>query len=741
MKLARPLGIVAALAAAGLAVLAALFAFLLSLDLDRFKPALAAQVKAATGRDLVIEGRLAPRFGLTPSLAIEGVSLSNAPWGENRPMLTVERFEARLRLLPLVASLGRHIVVERVVLTGADLWLETDETGSANWRFPAAGAGAGRGGVSEPAGAEPQMPEIEVLDLEFRRVKVGLKLGAAAPRTLALDNLTLRGEGGAYWFDGVGRVDRMPFDVGGRLARRDAGGLAFDFAARSRDRASLKVGGELRRPFTGSDYDIAFAIAMPEIGRLAEIATEAGFAGFRAPSLGPLSIAVEVSDKGPDRRIGLDGIRIRLGEPAGPRAAVDGVLRDPLGPVQRPPVPPGLDLRIAVVAPDIGDVAQRLGLAPSRRGTLDFSATLRDEGAPRIAMPSLKLTGPGMDLTGVGAVSFEGERPVWNLRLRGEEVDLAWLAPAPAPATTGRAAAPIPRPAGRLIPDIAIPYDLLAAADLDVDIGLGTLGLPRVSIRSLSVGMRGRRGQVQVEPLRFVVEGGTFSGAIGLSAGDRTIAPRLVVDGLELGSVLASPDWLRGGLARLRADLRAEGERLPEAFGTLAGSVDLDVGPAQLGQGLRQDVAAWLADIAPPLAQIQFGLTMRCAAYALRFDGGVGTLMRGVIDAGPVALRTAGTIDLGQETLALRSQLGPLGFRTTGTLAAPQHRLDATGSARGVAEGAAGAIRDLLGGLRREPAGDAGACRNGDGGAAPAAPDAETGPLGLPGPLRDLLRR
>ena len=96
MKLARPLGIVAALAAAGLAVLAALFAFLLSLDLDRFKPALAAQVKAATGRDLVIEGRLAPRFGLTPSLAIEGVSLSNAPWGENRPMLTVERFEARL---------------------------------------------------------------------------------------------------------------------------------------------------------------------------------------------------------------------------------------------------------------------------------------------------------------------------------------------------------------------------------------------------------------------------------------------------------------------------------------------------------------------------------------------------------------------------------------------------------------------------------------------------------------------
>ena len=115
------LKIAAALVATLLVAVLGLFVFLWSLDLDRFKPVLAEKVKAATGRDLAIAGRLVPAFGLTPSLRIEGVTLSNAAWGDPRPMLSVETFEARLRLLPLIASLGRRIVVERIVLSGPEL--------------------------------------------------------------------------------------------------------------------------------------------------------------------------------------------------------------------------------------------------------------------------------------------------------------------------------------------------------------------------------------------------------------------------------------------------------------------------------------------------------------------------------------------------------------------------------------------------------------------------------------------
>ena len=36
--------------------------------------------------------------------AVEGVSLANAAWGEKRPMLSVDRFEAKLQLWPLITS-------------------------------------------------------------------------------------------------------------------------------------------------------------------------------------------------------------------------------------------------------------------------------------------------------------------------------------------------------------------------------------------------------------------------------------------------------------------------------------------------------------------------------------------------------------------------------------------------------------------------------------------------------------
>jgi hypothetical protein len=113
-----------------------------------------------------------------------------------------------------------------------------------------------------------------------------------------------------------------------------------------------------------------------------------------------------------------------------------------------------------------------------------------------------------------------------------------------------------------------------------------------------------------------------------------------------------------------------------------------------------------------------------------------------------VALRSAGTVDLGAETIAARSQLGPLGFRTSGSLADLQHRLDAAGTARGVAEGATGLARGVLGALGHDTSGDRSGCDatgSADApGVAPAARPAPSAPLGspaLPDALRDLFGR
>ncbi|MBM3526345.1 MAG: AsmA family protein, partial [Alphaproteobacteria bacterium] len=80
--MSKALKIVGALLGLVVLAFAGVFVFLLTLDVEKWKPTIAAQVKAATGRDLEIKGKISPQVSWTPTLAVEGVSLANAPWAE-----------------------------------------------------------------------------------------------------------------------------------------------------------------------------------------------------------------------------------------------------------------------------------------------------------------------------------------------------------------------------------------------------------------------------------------------------------------------------------------------------------------------------------------------------------------------------------------------------------------------------------------------------------------------------------
>lgn len=90
----------------------------------------ATQLKAATGRELRIGGRV--ELSLFPRLAIvaEDVSFANAPWGSRPAMAKAKRVEGSIALLPL---LRREIEIVRLVLIEPDVLLETDAKGVGNW--------------------------------------------------------------------------------------------------------------------------------------------------------------------------------------------------------------------------------------------------------------------------------------------------------------------------------------------------------------------------------------------------------------------------------------------------------------------------------------------------------------------------------------------------------------------------------------------------------------------------------
>jgi AsmA protein len=89
-----------------------------------------AEVKASTGRELVIAGPAS--FTFRPSLGVKlrDVSLAAPPGIEGEPTLRAASLEARVRLLPL---LQRQVTVERIVLHEPVIDLRIDADGRRNW--------------------------------------------------------------------------------------------------------------------------------------------------------------------------------------------------------------------------------------------------------------------------------------------------------------------------------------------------------------------------------------------------------------------------------------------------------------------------------------------------------------------------------------------------------------------------------------------------------------------------------
>ncbi len=102
------------------------------LDFNQYKPEIAAQVKAATGRDLTIDGDISLTILPSVALVVADVRLANAPGGVADDMARVREAQVDVALLPLLR--GRY-EVSRVRLVEPEIALEVLADGRANWEF------------------------------------------------------------------------------------------------------------------------------------------------------------------------------------------------------------------------------------------------------------------------------------------------------------------------------------------------------------------------------------------------------------------------------------------------------------------------------------------------------------------------------------------------------------------------------------------------------------------------------
>ena len=106
-------GVVAVL----VAIMVAGYVILSTMDFEDLRETIQAEARAATGRDLIIAGPINLEISLTPAIQLEQVTFANAEWGSRPEMVTLDRFEVEVALIPLFSG---DIEVRRLVIVRAD---------------------------------------------------------------------------------------------------------------------------------------------------------------------------------------------------------------------------------------------------------------------------------------------------------------------------------------------------------------------------------------------------------------------------------------------------------------------------------------------------------------------------------------------------------------------------------------------------------------------------------------------
>ena len=96
---------------------------------------LVAEVKAKTGRDLTIGGRVSLRVFPRLSVSMQDVALSAPPRMPGAPLVTAERLDLELEIMPLLL---REVAVERLVIRRPVVALRIDADGRRSWDFASA---------------------------------------------------------------------------------------------------------------------------------------------------------------------------------------------------------------------------------------------------------------------------------------------------------------------------------------------------------------------------------------------------------------------------------------------------------------------------------------------------------------------------------------------------------------------------------------------------------------------------
>jgi hypothetical protein len=622
------------------AVVVAAYAILMTLDLNQYRELIAERIEGATGRKVVIGGPIDLEVSLSPALALSDVSLANAPWAQEPQMLSVKRFEAQVELLPL---LTKQVQIDRIVLSGAAIRLETDANGVGNWVFKQGGPEPSA--PEQPSVAEsgetliPAIDEVMVEDsvltyVDGRTGKVTTltieKLQAAAPSRSAPMKIEL-----------AARYNENPIEAKGTLGAMEsliAGEpVAVDLQAKAGG-ADLRLLGDLGKPGAEKGTNLVVSAEGSQLGELSNLA------GAPIPALGPYKASLRLQEtKGVYSASAIEAV---IGSEALMLASATGSIAN-LAAVE------GINLQIELKGPSLAALNEpaKLNLPPI--GPYEIGAAV--SGNKRaLQLKDLAATVGGSDLSGSAALTFSAPRPSVDATLASNKLVLADFT---GKAKEGGAGAGAAKPSdGRVFPADPLPLEGLKAVDAAVRFTGRSVVLEKVVLDNVAATATLKNGRLLLDPVKSGISGGTVAikADVDGAAAKPAVALSVTSRQVEVGSLLKLlqvSDVLSGGKADLDLNVTGSGESVRAIMAGLDGSTRLVMGPGKIN---NQFAKILLADLGGLITGGGDSSNINCMVSEFGIAKGQATAKALVLDTNGATILGSGKIDLASERLDLR---------------------------------------------------------------------------------------
>ena len=693
------LGISAALI---LAVVVIVYIVLSSYDFNNLKPTITEAVRDATGRKLTLGGDIELKIGLIPVLVVEDVRFQNASWGSRPDLAKIKRFELQVRLLPLITG---DIRIRRLVAIEPDILIETDKSGKSNLEFTPS-----RKTTETPASEdEIPLPIIFFKEIRIEKGRITYNDGPAnRSYEVELKSFAARSkddpDGMEVKLNGIYRG--MPFEMGGTTGFMDA---MADPKKAWPLKLSLKLGGAkitvdgtIKDVLNGKGLDLTMTAEGPSIPRLAKLADVNGL-----PDVGPFKVETKVAD--PEGTLTLPHLDIQLGTPNVAKLNVRGSIAHPM--VQR-----GIDLNFEVQGKDLENLEKYTGSPFPVKGPFRFSGRARDVSAKEFEISDLKSTLGESVLKGSVVLNLARKRPLINVVLTSEKLDLR-----PLLIQKRKAKGPGKKPGRerskneKVFPDDPLPMDALNQIDASVKADAKKLLLPGLAFEDMNVNMVLEKGNLSIQPLNARMGGGKIDARVHLNAGRKVPVAALFLKGTQLDLGRMMKDLQQGeileGKLDLDIDLKGKGLTPASVMAMLNGKTSLVMGDGKIDNAYIETFGADISSsifrlFNPSKAKTEY-TRINCFVSLFDVKDGMAVTSALVMDTPLMVVAGDGKINLKTEEIDLSLHPSPkegvggvslsLGelakpFKLKGTLANPSLGIDPTGATLAVGKAIGGVV-------------------------------------------------